>query len=173
MHPSAQLSEIRRRVNQEPALTKAIADALGWEMIEVGELLAGEFDPHRSEPRLPGKADKLAYHRQQLLLKPPLPSWVIRRHRVSGPTVGFVVMTIGSDAAFAFITVGASLKLALFPLHLWLPNAYTFAPSAISAFLAATATKVGVYVLLRFFFTVFGTQFSFGVMHAGEMLLPE
>jgi multicomponent Na+:H+ antiporter subunit D len=26
--------------------------------------------------------------------------------------------------AFAFITVGVSLKLALFPLHLWLPNAY-------------------------------------------------
>jgi multicomponent Na+:H+ antiporter subunit D len=30
--------------------------------------------------------------------------------------------------AFAFVTVGVSLKLALFPLHLWLPNAYTFAP---------------------------------------------
>ena len=74
-------------------------------------------------------------------------------------------------AAFAFITVGASLKLALFPLHLWLPNAYAYAPSAISAFLAATATKVGVYVLLRFFFTVFGVDFSFGVMRAGEMLL--
>ena len=32
-------------------------------------------------------------------------------------------------AAFAFVTVGVSLKLALFPLHLWLPNAYTYAPS--------------------------------------------
>jgi multicomponent Na+:H+ antiporter subunit D len=31
-------------------------------------------------------------------------------------------------AALAFITVGVSLKLALFPLHQWLPNAYTFAP---------------------------------------------
>jgi len=73
--------------------------------------------------------------------------------------------------AFAFLTVGASLKLALFPLHLWLPNAYTYAPSVISAFLAATATKVGVYVLLRFFFSVFGASFSFEVMRAGEMLL--
>jgi multicomponent Na+:H+ antiporter subunit D len=74
-------------------------------------------------------------------------------------------------AAFAFITVGASLKLALFPLHLWLPNAYTYAPSAVSAFLAATATKVGVYVLLRFFFTVFGRDFSFEVTRVGEILL--
>jgi multicomponent Na+:H+ antiporter subunit D len=56
---------------------------------------------------------------------------------------------------FTFLTVGASLKLALFPLHLWLPNAYTFAPSVVSAFLAATATKVSAYMLLRFFFTVF------------------
>ena len=73
--------------------------------------------------------------------------------------------------AFAFLTVGASLKLALFPLHLWLPNAYTFAPSAVSAFLAATATKVGVYVMLRFFFTIFGVEFSFEAMPVGTILL--
>lgn len=59
-------------------------------------------------------------------------------------------------AALAFITVGVSLKLALFPLHFWLPNAYAYAPSAVAAFIAATATKVSVYVLLRFFFFVFG-----------------
>ncbi|MGH7254821.1 MAG: monovalent cation/H+ antiporter subunit D family protein [Nitrospirales bacterium] len=62
-------------------------------------------------------------------------------------------------AAFAFLTVGIGLKLALFPLHLWLPNAYAYAPSVVTAFLAATATKVAVYVLLRFFFTIFGTGF--------------
>jgi multicomponent Na+:H+ antiporter subunit D len=56
-------------------------------------------------------------------------------------------------AALAFLTVGISLKLALFPLHQWLPNAYAYAPSAVSAFLAATATKVSVYVLLRFYFS--------------------
>lgn len=63
---------------------------------------------------------------------------------------------------FAFIMVGAAIKLALFPLHLWMPNAYTYAPSMVSAFLAATATKVGVYVMLRFAFTVFGQEFTFG-----------
>ena len=73
--------------------------------------------------------------------------------------------------AFAFVTVGVSIKLALFPLHIWLPNAYTFAPSAVTAFIAATATKVGVYVLLRFFFTVFGIHFSFNSMHVGEILM--
>jgi multicomponent Na+:H+ antiporter subunit D len=58
-------------------------------------------------------------------------------------------------AALAFITVGIGLKLALFPLHQWLPNAYAYAPSMATAFIAATATKVSVYVLLRFYFTVF------------------
>lgn len=74
------------------------------------------------------------------------------------------------QAAFAFIAVGASLKLALFPLHLWLPNAYAYAPSIASAFLAATATKVAVYVMLRFFFTIFGVDFSFQVMPLGIVL---
>lgn len=62
-------------------------------------------------------------------------------------------------AALAFITVGLSLKIALFPLHMWLPNAYAGAPSAVTAFIAGTATKVSVYVLLRFVFGVFGARF--------------
>ncbi len=74
-------------------------------------------------------------------------------------------------AALAFITVGVSLKLALFPLHQWLPNAYTFAPSAVSAFLAATATKVAVYVLLRFYFTVFGESAVFAKLPMQQMML--
>lgn len=56
---------------------------------------------------------------------------------------------------FAFIMIGFALKLALFPLHLWLPNAYAHAPSVITVFLAATATKVALYVILRVLFTVF------------------
>jgi multicomponent Na+:H+ antiporter subunit D len=74
--------------------------------------------------------------------------------------------------AFAFLTIGASLKLALFPLHIWLPNAYTYAPSAVTGFLAATATKVGVYILLRFFFTVFGTGFAIQAFTLQSLLIP-
>jgi multicomponent Na+:H+ antiporter subunit D len=76
-----------------------------------------------------------------------------------------------APAALAFITVGVSLKLALFPLHLWLPNAYAYAPSAATAFLAATATKVSVYVLLRFYFSVFGTPMVVEGLPVPEILL--
>ncbi|MCK5923955.1 MAG: hypothetical protein KAG66_23675, partial [Methylococcales bacterium] len=60
---------------------------------------------------------------------------------------------------FAFIMIGIALKLALFPLHLWLPNAYTYAPTVVTVFLAATATKVALYVMLRILFTVFPSGF--------------
>lgn len=74
--------------------------------------------------------------------------------------------------AFAFFAVGIGIKMAVFPLHTWLPNAYTYAPSAVSAFLAATATKVGVYIALRLFFSVFGFEFSFEQMKIGSILMP-
>ena len=63
--------------------------------------------------------------------------------------------------AFAFVIVGICLKLAMFPLHLWLPNAYAYAPSIVTAFFAATATKVAIYLLIRFTFSIFGLSFSF------------
>jgi multicomponent Na+:H+ antiporter subunit D len=73
--------------------------------------------------------------------------------------------------AFAFIVTGIGLKLALFPLHLWLPNAYTYAPSAVTALIAATSTKVAVYLLIRFVFTIFGSDFAFGRAPLAEILM--
>jgi multicomponent Na+:H+ antiporter subunit D len=74
-------------------------------------------------------------------------------------------------AALAFLTVGISLKLALFPLHVWLPNAYAYAPSFATAFLAATATKVAVYLLLRFLFSVFGVAVGANALQISDLLL--
>ncbi len=76
------------------------------------------------------------------------------------------------QAAFAFIVVGIGLKLAIYPLHLWLPNAYTYAPSAVTSFLAATATKVAIYVLLRFMFSVFAPEFSLASGALQYIILP-
>ncbi|MEG9861327.1 MAG: monovalent cation/H+ antiporter subunit D family protein [Parvularculales bacterium] len=74
------------------------------------------------------------------------------------------------SVAFAFIVIGLGLKVAIFPLHGWLPNAYAYAPSAVSAFLAATATKAALYVLLRFILNVFGIDFSFITIPLDVML---
>lgn len=74
-------------------------------------------------------------------------------------------------SALAFLTVGISLKLALFPLHVWLPNAYAYAPSVATAFLAATATKVAIYLLIRFYYSVFGVEFVFGTLPVSNLLI--
>jgi multicomponent Na+:H+ antiporter subunit D len=72
--------------------------------------------------------------------------------------------------AFAFFVVGLGIKIALFPMHMWLPDAYTYAPSSVSAFIAPLMTKVGAYALIRVMFTVFEPRFSFEVLPVGTIM---
>lgn len=58
--------------------------------------------------------------------------------------------------AFVFILVGIWTKMAFFPLHGWLPNAYSYSPSGSAAILAPLVTKVSVYVMVRMMVSVFG-----------------
>ncbi|MGF1462103.1 MAG: monovalent cation/H+ antiporter subunit D family protein [Maricaulaceae bacterium] len=76
------------------------------------------------------------------------------------------------QAGFAFIVVGLGLKTALFPLHTWLPSAYAYAPSFITAFLAATATKAAFYALARFLFSVFNPEYDFEALAFTLVLAP-
>lgn len=73
--------------------------------------------------------------------------------------------------AFAFMTVGLCIKMAVFPLHTWLPNAYTYAPSAVTSFIAATATKVSVYAFIRLVFGIFTPQFAFEQLPLDQALM--
>ena len=73
--------------------------------------------------------------------------------------------------ALGFIVVGVSLKLALFPMHVWLPNAYAYAPSVATAFLAGTATKAAIYLLIRVVFSVFGVALTLDQLPIPEILL--
>ena len=66
-----------------------------------------------------------------------------------------------AGVGFAFIIIGLGLKLAMFPMHLWLPGAYAHAPSYVTVFLASTATKAALYLMLRFAFTVFDLSFDY------------
>ena len=66
-----------------------------------------------------------------------------------------------AKVAYGFIIIGLGLKLAMFPLHTWLPGAYAYAPTPVTAFLASTATKAALYLLLRFTFFVFDPSYSY------------
>jgi multicomponent Na+:H+ antiporter subunit D len=63
--------------------------------------------------------------------------------------------------AFLICLTGLYMKMALFPLHAWLPNAYAYAPSAAAGMIAPLTTKVMVYVLIRITLFVFKPEFTF------------
>ncbi|MGI6145282.1 MAG: complex I subunit 5 family protein [Peptococcia bacterium] len=63
--------------------------------------------------------------------------------------------------AMVLIMVGMGIKMALFPMHGWLPDAYTYASPAVIPFISGAMTKVMVYVLFRYFFFVFGVANGF------------
>ncbi len=74
-------------------------------------------------------------------------------------------------AGFAFILIGLSIKMALFPLHGWLPDAYTYAPSAVSAAVAPLVTKVMAYVIIRLIFTVFSPKFTILILRVTDAMI--
>lgn len=70
--------------------------------------------------------------------------------------------------AFIICMVGVWLKMAFFPLHAWLPNAYTYAPSAASSLIAPLVTKVMIYVMIRLILTVFTPEFAFTTLAVSD-----
>ena len=69
-------------------------------------------------------------------------------------------MSATARIALVFIILGICLKMALLPLHQWLPDVYTDAPPMSTALVAPIGTKVAVYVLLRMLFDVFPTNLA-------------
>ncbi|MHB8090813.1 MAG: complex I subunit 5 family protein [Syntrophales bacterium] len=63
------------------------------------------------------------------------------------------------NVALLLMVTGIGIKMAIFPLHGWLPDSYTYAPSTSSALIAPIGTKIGAYVIIRIMFFVFGAPF--------------
>jgi len=78
-----------------------------------------------------------------------------------GPTFDVRELTqLGLSAGTARWLFGAffvafAVKVPLFPLHTWLPDAHTEAPTAGSVILAAVLLKIGAYGLIRFNLSLF------------------
>jgi multicomponent Na+:H+ antiporter subunit D len=63
------------------------------------------------------------------------------------------------QASYAFIVAGLALKIALFPVHVWQPDAYQRAPDAVTALMAALVSTTSAYALIRVTYTVFTVDF--------------
>ena len=63
------------------------------------------------------------------------------------------------QTGYALIAVGFALKMALFPVHTWQPDAYQRAPDAVTTVVAALVSTVSAYALLRVSYSVFTVDF--------------
>lgn len=57
--------------------------------------------------------------------------------------------------AVAFFTAGLGLKAAVFPFHIWLPDAHASAPSTSSAILSSVVVKMYLFILIKLYVKVF------------------
>ncbi len=58
----------------------------------------------------------------------------------------------------SFFLVGFGIKAALFPFHIWLPDAHSSAPAPSSAALSALVVKVYIIALIKFYYIIFGAR---------------
>ncbi|MCD6193036.1 MAG: NADH/ubiquinone/plastoquinone (complex I) [Candidatus Aminicenantes bacterium] len=72
--------------------------------------------------------------------------------------------------ALTLMLIGLGIKMAVFPLHGWLPDAYTYAPSPTSAIMAPIGTKIGAYAIARIFFFIFGIRLITQIVPIAQVL---
>ena len=73
--------------------------------------------------------------------------------------------------ALLLILVGTWIKMAFFPMHGWLPNAYTYAPSAAGCLVAPLVTKVSVYIMIRIMLSVFSPLYVYNIAGLSETIV--
>jgi NADH-quinone oxidoreductase subunit M len=88
------------------------------------------------------------------------------------------LMTAAPDAIkwiLIALTAGFAVKMAVFPVHMWLPDAHSEAPAPMSALLSGVIISAGAYAIIRLSFgmvfpavgTAFGTNFLYALSIVG------
>lgn len=83
---------------------------------------------------------------------------------------------VGYDATlvrvgFVFVFVGFAIKVALFPLHSWQPDAYQRAPDGATPLVSALVSTASAYALFRVTYTVFTVEFLRATPYVTEVIV--
>jgi NADH-quinone oxidoreductase subunit M len=68
---------------------------------------------------------------------------------IANQGLGMMQVAMPAAAIFWLLLIGFAVKLPVFPLHTWLPDAHTDAPTAVSVMLAGVLIKMGGYGMVR------------------------
>ena len=83
---------------------------------------------------------------------------------------GWHLYTTNIIIALSFMILGIGIKAAVFPFHVWLPDAYASAPSSTSALLSSVVGKVYILILIKLLFQVFKLE-VLNVYHVSTILV--
>lgn len=75
------------------------------------------------------------------------------------------------QVAFGLMVTGLFIKVAVFPLHTWLPDAYVSAPDSVSGFISALVSTVAAFALLRVVYRVFTVEFIAANEFAQQLMM--
>ncbi len=74
---------------------------------------------------------------------------------IASSGLGMVQSIMPAGAIFLLLLIGFAVKLPVFPVHTWLPDAHTDAPTAVSVMLAGVLIKMGGYGMIRLCVSMF------------------
>lgn len=79
--------------------------------------------------------------------------------------------SVSIKIGFVLMIIGVMIKMAFFPLHGWLPNAYSYTSTTSSCLIAPLMTKVSVYIMIRLMFSIFSVDYIFKTLQFDQLIM--
>lgn len=139
----------------------AVPFLIAWESMSVCAYVLVTLEHERAESRRAGWVYLVASHAGTAAL---LGLFVCLGDSLGeGRGAALTSAAVGPGVLLGLALVGFGVKAGIVPLHVWLPDAHSAAPSHVSALMSGAMVKLGYYGLLRVVWLLGGAPLEFGV----------